>query len=463
MMKSFGIVALWLLGLACLFAGVNTNEPYLVAVRGAGGAILPITSLVVLFFLTKRGYWSEPGLAGRWLIFLWCLPTLMLLRAHLSFDVRKQNVLQTDVAKAHALGQHFVVGYSSFAEVAPLAEKGLIAGIYVTRHNIEGRTAQALKSEIAALQDRRRSAGLPPLMVAADQEGGIVSHLSPPLSSLPALATLEILSPDIRAKRAEDYGRTHGRELAELGVNQDFAPVLDLRPAIGHRRFDFNTLIGQRAISDDPATVSEIGLAYIRGLEAFKVGATVKHFPGLGSVGADTHHFSANLDTPLELLDQSDWRPFKDALAASKAMLMVGHVTLTAIDPDRPALHSGKVIDGIIRRTWNYQGLIITDDLVMGAIFNHDVCTAVVEALNAGVDLLLVAYDGSQFYRIFACASDALNRENLDRTVLAGSERRLRRALLGAQRDVSSAPVDYAISSEDRDAGLAAARRSGNH
>ena len=435
MMKSGRIIALWLLGLLCIFAAVNTNEPYLVALRGVGVAILPIASLVVLFFLTKQRYLSERGLAGRLLAFLWCLPTLLLLHAHVSFDVRKQNVLQTEVTQAHTLGQHFVVGYSSFEEVVALAEKGLIAGIYITRHNIEGRTAQALKSEIAALQDRRRSAGLPPLMVAADQEGGIVSHLSPPLSSLPALATLADLSPHIRTERAEDYGRTHGRELAELGVNQDFAPVLDLRPATGGRRFDFNTLIGQRAISDDPATVSEIGLAYVRGFAAFKVGATVKHFPGLGRVGADTHHFSAKLDAPLELLDQADWRPFKEVLAASDAMLMVGHVTLTTVDPDRPASHSAKVIDGIVRRKWNHQGVIITDDLVMGAIYNHDVCTAVVEALNAGVDLLLVAYDGSQFYRIFACASDAFERESLDKTVLADSERRLRRAVPGDQRD----------------------------
>ena len=413
MMKSVRTVAPWLAGLVCLLAGVNANEPYLVALRGVGAAILPITSLIVLFFLTKKGYRSTGGLADRFLILLWCLPTLTLLHAHVSFDLRKQNVLQTDAMQAHALGQHFVVGYSSFDEVAALADKGLIAGIYITRHNIEGRTAQALRSEIAALQDRRRSAGLPPLMVAADQEGGIVSHLS----------------------RAEDYGRTHGQELAELGVNQDFAPVLDLRPATSRRRFDFNTLIGERAISGDPATVSEIGLAYVRGLDAFKVGATVKHFPGLGRVGADTHHFSANLDTPLELLDQSDWRPFKDVLTASKAMLMVGHVTLTAVDPDRPASHSAKVIDGIVRRKWNYQGVIITDDLVMGAIYNHNVCTAVVEALNAGVDLLLVAYDGSQFYRIFACASDALDGGNLDKTVLADSERRLRRALAADQRN----------------------------
>ena len=344
-------------------------------------------------------------------------------------EFRKRNVLQTDVVRAHILGQHFIVGYSSFDEVVPLVEKGLIGGVYIARHNIAGRTVEALKSEIAALQDRRRIAGLPPLIVAADQEGGIVSHLSPPLTALPALSTLADLPPNVRAKRAEDFGRTHGRELAALGVNHDFAPVLDLRPEASRNRFDFNTLINQRAISGDPAAVADIGLAYVRGLDAFDVGATVKHFPGLGRVRADTHHFSADLDTPLAVLEASDWRPFRDVLAGSKAQLMIGHVTLRAVDPDRPASHSKRVVSGIIRQKWNYQGVIVTDDLVMGAIYNHNICTAVVEALNASVDLLLVAFDGSQFYRIFACASAAFSEGKLDTATLRDSERRLKRTL----------------------------------
>jgi len=428
MARLLGIVLIWFLGSAFLFAGVNINEPYLISLRGSGAVALGSTSIVVVIFLIKHGYWNRRAITARILILLWCLPSVAMLCAHASFEVRKRNVLQTDSIRGHMLGRHFVVGYSSFDEVAPLAEKGLIAGVYVTRHNIAGRTTQALKSEIAALQDKRRAAGLPPLIVAADQEGGIVSHLSPPLTTLPALSTLADLPPEIRAKRAEDFGRIHGRELAALGVNLDFAPVLDLRPASSHSRFDFDTLISQRAISSDPDTVTDVGLAYIRGLDAFGVGATVKHFPGLGRVRTDTHHFSAALDTPLADLEASDWRPFRDVLAGSRAQLMIGHVTLTAIDPDHPASHSRRIISGIVRERWNYQGVIITDDLVMGAIYQHNVCTAVVEALNASVDLLLVAFDGSQFYRLFACASDAFEYGSLDTGMLLDSEVRLKRS-----------------------------------
>ncbi len=423
------IIVVWLAGLILVFAAANKNDPYLIALRGPVNIVLVVASVAVLGVLIGRGRWGRRSLAGKLLILLWCLPSLSMLCAHISFEVRKRNVLQTETTRAHGLGQHFIVGYSSFDEVATLAEKGLIAGIYVSKHNVAGRTAEMLKSEIAALQERRRAAGLPPLTVAADQEGGIVSHLSPPLTKLPALSTLAGLPPEIRAGKAEQFGRIHGEELAALGVNLNFAPVLDLRPEAKRNRFDFNTLIGYRAISDDPAVVADIARSYVHGLEASGVGATVKHFPGLGRVRTDTHHFSADLDTPVAELEGSDWRPFRDVLATTQARLMIGHVTLTAIDPDRAASHSRAVVDGIIRKTWNYQGVVITDDLVMGAIYQPNVCTAVVEALDAGVDLLLVAFDGAQFYRIFACASDASGQGKLDSAMLRESEVRLKRLL----------------------------------
>lgn len=426
--KRIGLALAWLIGLAFLFAAANKNDPYLIALRGPGNIALAGLSVVVVIVLIRRGYWRR-GLLARSLVLLWCLPALAMLSAHACFEWRKQSVLQTDVAQARKLGPHFIVGYSSLSEVSVLAETGLIAGVYITKHNIPHGTIETLKAEIAALQDKRRIAGLPPLIVAADQEGGIVSHLSPPLTKLPALSTLANLPPDLRKEKAESFGRIHGQELAALGVTLNLAPVLDLRPDQRRNRFDFNTLIGYRAISDDPAVVSDVAASYVRGLEAAGVEAAVKHFPGLGRVGADTHHFSAGLDAPLDELEASDWRPFRDVLAGSKAQLMIGHVTLTAVDPDRAASHSRKVIDGIVRKAWGYQGIVMTDDLVMGAIYQHNVCTAVEEALNAGVDLLLIAFDGAQFYRIFACAAEAASRGRLDPDMLHDSAARLKQAL----------------------------------
>lgn len=425
--RRIGLVLVWFAGALFVFAAVNKNDPYLISLRGWGNIVLVVTSIAAALILIRRFYWRR-GVAGRALVLLWCLPPLSMLGADAAFEWRKLRVLQADAPQARSLGRHFVVGYSSFPEVSVLAENGLISGVYITKHNIAGSSAADLKAEIAALQEKRRAAGLPPLVVAADQEGGIVSHLAPPLTKLPALSTLANLAPDVRAEKAEAFGRTHGQDLAALGVNLNLAPVLDLRPELKRNRFDFNTLIGKRAISDDPAVVADIARAYVSGLEASGVGAAVKHFPGLGRVRTDTHHFSAELDTPVDELEASDWIPFRKVLSGSKAQLMVGHVTLTSVDPDRPASHSKRVVDGIIRKKWNYQGVVMTDDLVMGAIYQRNVCTAVVEALNAGVDLLLVAFDGAQFYRIFGCAMAASVEGRLDAAMLGESDMRLKAA-----------------------------------
>ncbi|WP_063687787.1 glycoside hydrolase family 3 N-terminal domain-containing protein [Bradyrhizobium stylosanthis] len=441
-LRRVGLILLWLAVPFFAFVAANKNDPYLVPLRGGGNIALVVASLLIVIVLLWRGRWRS--FAGKLLVMLWCLPPLLMSAAHLKFELRKRDVLAASATEARRLGPHFMVGYSSFPEVARLAEQGLIGGVYVTRHNVRGRTIEALRSEIAALQDKRRAAGLPPLVVAADQEGGIVGHLAPPLTKVPALAKLTGLAPDEQQARAEEFGRIHGRELADLGVNLNLAPVLDLKPPQRRNRLDFHTLIGQRAIATDPVVVSTIASAYVRGLEETGVGATLKHFPGIGRVRTDTHHFSASLNTPVKELETTDWLPFREVLSHSRSALMVGHVTLTAVDPDRAASHSKQVVQGIIRDKWGYQGMVMTDDLVMGAIYQNDVCKAVVEAINAGVDLLLVAYDGAQFYRVFACALEGSRQGRLDAAMLHASAARLERGFPTAQARVSSAAISVA-------------------
>src|SRR6478609_5559089 len=441
-LNRIGLILLWLAAPLVAFAAANKNDPYLLVLRGGGNIALVVTSIVIAIVLLRRGRWRS--IAGKLLVMLWCVPPLLMSAAHLKFELRKHDVFAASATEARGLGSHFMVGYSSFPEVARLAEQGLIGGVYVTRHNIRGRTVEALRAEIATLQDKRRSAGLPPLVVAADQEGGIVGHLAPPLTKLPALATLAGLAPDEQQAKAAEFGRIHGRELAGLGVNLNLAPVLDLKPPARRNRLDFHTLIGQRAIATDPAVVGTIASAYVRGLEESGVGATLKHFPGIGRIRTDTHHFSANLDAPVGELEATDWLPFREVLSHSRSALMVGHVTLTAVDPERAASHSKRVVDGIIRDKWGYQGMVMTDDLVMGAIYQHDVCQAVVEAINAGVDLLLVAYDGAQFYRIFACALDGSRQGKIDMAMLRASEARLARGFPSEQARAASRPVSVA-------------------
>jgi beta-N-acetylhexosaminidase len=332
------------------------------------------------------------------------------------------------------LGRHFVVGYADVAQVEPLAARGLVVGIVLNRRNARHRGEDQVRQEIAGLQGVRRAAGLPELIVATDQEGGSVSHLSPMLPPMPALSALAGLSDPAAAARA--YGVEQGRALRDLGVNVDFSPVLDLKPS-GRSILDHNSLIGERAISADPAVVAVIGSAYAQGLEDVGVIPTAKHFPGLGRIRVDTHILAAGTRVGMPQLQNADWIPFRRVLSQSDAFLMLGHVTVKAIDGDNPASHSKRIVQGLIRDAWNYRGIIITDDLDMGAIYHHGFCKAVVESLNAGVDLLLIAYDGQQYYRAMACALDALHKGRIDRPMLEESGRRLDGLRLGGAAVVS--------------------------
>lgn len=424
MMRRIGVICLWLLAAFLIVVCAGLYDPYLVALRGQGRIILPVVSFVTIGLLVIGGALRK-GIGGKLLVLLWCLPPVAMAWAETGFQTQKRMALRADGKQAQDLGRHFVVGYSSFDDVAALAAKGLIGGIYVTRRNISGRTADDLKSEISSLQAMRRAAGLPPLIVAADQEGGIVSHLSSRSTSLPALSTLTSLPADKRLKMAEGFGHIHGHELSSLGVTLNFAPVVDLLRIQPRNLFDTHSLISRRAISGDPETVTEIALAYVRGLEASGVGATVKHFPGLGRVREDTHHFRANLDTPVAELESSDWIPFRQTLARSNAYLMIGHVAVTAVDPERAASHSKRVVNDLVRDRWGYQGIVVTDDLVMGAVYKNGICKTAIEGLNAGVDLLLIAYDGQQFYRTFNCALAAFSKGQLNKPMLEKSVARL--------------------------------------
>jgi beta-N-acetylhexosaminidase len=407
-----------------LALGANYVDPYLTPLGPWAPGLIAAAGTAGALVLWRRREWRR-SVTGALLLASWIGVPVAVAVAKAAFELRKASVLAAPAEKTRRLGKRFVVGYDSFAEVERLAVKGLIAGVYVTGRNARGRSIEDLRDEISRLQEARRKARLPPLLVAADQEGGFVSHLSPPLTVLPMLSELAGAGPGKRADAAREQGAAHGRQLASVGVNVNLAPVLDLRRNHPFNAFDRNSQIEKRAISGDPDIVAEVGLAYSQGLAQSGVTAAVKHFPGLGRLTTDTHHFRASIDASSEELETSDWAPFRRVLANSNAMMMVGHVTLTAIDPDHPASHSRAVIDGVLRRKWGYQGVLITDDMNMSPIYHHGLCDAVTGGLNAGMDLLLIAFDGRQYYRAMRCALDAQDQGRLDQAMLAESEKRL--------------------------------------
>ena len=413
----------WAAWLALLGLAWNLKHPMMLWLRTWETPLLLFTGMAGSSYAALRPLPSDQSRAGRRLFAgaLLAVAALAIYR-ELEFQRDRDEVLAAS-ADMRSVGAHFIVGFKDFAAVEPLAARGLISGIYLTRRNLKNASVADIASRIDHLQAVRRQAGLPPLVVAADQEGGPVSHLSPLLAAMPPLASL--VGPDapaVIASRARHYGAEQGAGLAALGVNLNFGPVVDLRPTQGGFAGD---RIASRAIAADPAVVTAVGRGYVEGLAEAGVGATLKHFPGLGRVRADTHFTRASLAASAEEL-AGDWQPFREIGRSTEAAMMVGHVVLASVDNRRAASHSAAVVQGLLRDQWHYRGILITDDLNMGAVYGEGIGKVAGEALAAGIDMVLVAYDPDQYFRAMQGAAGALRRGAIDREVLAASDRRLR-------------------------------------
>lgn len=346
------------------------------------------------------------------------------------FHWMRHQVLRADAVTLERLGRHIIVGYRDAGELRNLVERRAIAGVFVTAHNVRDKDAATIRSEIAALQDIRKKQGLRPLLFATDQEGGAVSRLSPPLPRHPSLGDIvrQHTNDAERLAAVRAFATEKGDALADLGFNLNFAPVVDLNHGIVNAG-DRYTRIYQRAISDNPNIVTAVAGEYCASLMRAGVHCTLKHFPGLGRVTDDTHLQDAELTAPVATLAEHDWVPFRALMQHTGAFTMLGHVRLTAIDRDTPASFSKAVVSDLLRNAWGHEGVLVTDDFNMGAVYASDagIGPAAVAALNAGVDLILISYDGDQFYPVMHALLRADADGRLQRKQLERSDRRLDR------------------------------------
>jgi beta-N-acetylhexosaminidase len=256
-----------------------------------------------------------------------------------------------------------------------------------------------------------------------------VSRLSPPLPRQPPLSQVIAAHADDTGRNAaaHDYGQAQGRGLAGLGVNVNFAPVVDIDRQLVNPG-DRHTRIRQRAIAGDPAVVTAVAASYCAGLASAGVRCTLKHFPGLGDVFEDTHMESGYLRTPLAALAAADWVPFRALMGAGDTLTMLSHARLTALDAERPVSFSAAVVGGLLRRDWGHAGVLVTDDFSMYAVYSsrEGVGGASVAALAAGVDLILFAYDPALYFPAMAALLTATRAGALPGAGLEASARRLR-------------------------------------
>ena len=275
-----------------------------------------------------------------------------------------------------------------------------------------------------------------PLLLCADVEEGVgqrfegASWLAPPLS----LGRLHRREPQRAVALAERYGHCIGREARAVGLNWLLAPVVDVNnnPA--------NPVINVRAWGEDPATVSTLASAFMRGAGAEGVLCCAKHFPGHGDTHQDSHLELPRLDHDRPRLEAVELPPFRALISAGVPAVMTAHLLLPALDRERPATLSAPLLTDLLRRQLGFTGLVVTDALVMEGIAAHwPAGEAAVLALEAGADLVLMPVDAEA---AIDAISAALQSGRLSRQRLEASRQRRRQAL--ARLPADALPCDDA-------------------
>lgn len=326
-------------------------------------------------------------------------------------------MMETDTFTIEQLaGQRLMVGFDGTdlsADLKNLISTYKVGGLILFTRNIE--SPNQLRDLCADVQAYAADAGQPPLFIAIDQEGGQVARLKAPFTEFPGTPPLK------NRADAEDFARITADELTAVGINMNMAPVMDVNDP------QIDSIMIKRAFSHDPDVVAEIGTAVIAGLQKRKIMAVAKHFPGIGRTTLDSHIDQPLLEASVNKLE-ADLAPFSAAINHHAAGIMLSHILYSALDLDLPASLSVKIARDLLRKRMGYDGLVLTDDLDMGAISNHfAIDTAVDCILTADIDLMLVCHKGPAQDLAFARTCRWLARESGHRTRGRQSVKRIMR------------------------------------
>ncbi len=278
------------------------------------------------------------------------------------------------------VGQLVIAGFDGPtvpAELWSIAREFELGGLILFARNIE-EPLQIAEQAYAAKRFKQEL----PMWVSVDQEGGRVQRIRRPLTEWPPLATLGRCGDE---RLAIEFANALALELRALGVTMNFAPVLDVATNSG------NPVIGDRAIGQHAPDVSRLGQAIVTAIQGAGVAACGKHFPGHGDTSADSHLCLPVVQLEEPRLREVEVEPFRSAITAGVSALMTAHVSYPAFDDQYPATLSSAIVSKLLRTELCFDGLIMTDDMEMGAIVNnYDAVEASVLAVAAGCDVLLL-------------------------------------------------------------------------
>ena len=274
-----------------------------------------------------------------------------------------------------------VAGTDLTAQEREWLQHDAVAGVILFKRNF------ASREQIAELSAAIRAAAPRPQLICVDQEGGRVQRFREGYSALPPLQGFDALYASDREAAlalAEQHAWLMASEVRASGVDLSFAPVVDLGRG--------NLAIGNRAFSADPQVVAAFTAAYVRGMHSVGMAATLKHFPGHGTVLEDTHFHDASDPRSLDELRALDLIPFAAGIAAGADAVMMAHVVYPQVAPE-PAGYSPRWIQQILREQMGFRGVVFSDDIGMAASFAAGGVKARVDAhLDAGCDVVLVCH-----------------------------------------------------------------------
>lgn len=303
------------------------------------------------------------------------------LAATSDYDAARIENILAGMTPEDKVGQMFMLGYfdaSELLDIYQMVERGRPGGIVLFGHNVGSPTATA--TMINRLQSSALETAGVPLLVAADQEGGIVLRLRRGFTAWPnVMALAATRDPDLATRVGEGIAS----EMAAVGFNMDLAPVTDVlsNPS--------NTVIGVRSFGSVPSIVSTFSTAMLHGLHAGGVIATAKHFPGHGGTNDDSHLVLPTDDRDRSELE-ADLLPFQTVIDAGVDAVMTAHMVYPALSGDgQAATFSYAIVTGLLREEMGFQGVILSDAMSMGAVLEQFPLEVAVErAIVAGVDML---------------------------------------------------------------------------
>ncbi len=292
--------------------------------------------------------------------------------------------------KAHQLsdrqlaGQRLMAGFDGIdlnSDLKALIEDFKVGGLILFSRNLVD--PKQIRTLCRSAQKYAAACSQPPLLIAIDQEGGQVARLKDPFTQFAG-------NPSMKSVRdAENFARITAEELSGVGINMNLAPVLDIVPD------GFDGIMAQRSFGGDPAWVVKLGTVVIETLQQNGVMAVAKHFPGIGRTILDSHLDLPDLNVDIADLEGFDLIPFQAAIAHQVAGIMLSHIRYTGVDPVYPAGFSPEIARLLLRGRMGYEGLVMTDDLDMGAVTRHfDIHAVVDQLLRCEVDIVLICHKG---------------------------------------------------------------------